>query len=226
MLLFLLACNDLGVIADVAPAPDTAFGRDTGPVACLPDAVAATLEAHLQRLDVVARSVPTPPTGVDVPMFFELAGISDGPAWLLSLSAPCPDGDPGPPVCDDLVCYTPRCSEGGGWAVDATGAASTTTSEGWSVTDALQSFVWQADAATYALSTHAGNVTSPDGADWTVEATGSFDGALQIVERYPFLSDGGEVIVDVGGAAGTVWVGDEAVATWDGVVLDATVCAD
>jgi len=225
MLLFLLGCDDLGVITDVAPAPDTAFARDTGgPVACLPDAVVTTLQGHLQRLDVAARSVPSPPSDVDVPMFFELAGISDGPAWLLSLPAPCPDGDPGPPICDDLVCYTPRCSDGGGWAVDAGGSG--TTNDGWTMTDALQSFVWQGDAATYALSAHAGNVTSPDGADWTMETTGSFDGALQIVERYPFLSDGGEVIVDVDGATGTVWLGDEAVATWDGAVLDAAVCAD
>jgi len=224
MLLLLLGCDDFGVISGVAPAPDTAFARDTGgPVACLPDGVVTTLQDHLQRLDVVARSVPTPPTGVDLPIFFELADISEGPAYLLGLSAPCPDGDPGPPICDDLVCFTPRCSEGG-WAVDAAGAG--TTDEGWTMTDALQSFVWQADAATYALSAHAGNLTSPDGADWTVEATGSFDGALLVVERYPFLSDGGEVIVDVDGSTGAVWLGDEAVATWDGAVLDATVCAD
>jgi hypothetical protein len=34
------------------------------------------------------------------------------------------------------------------------------------------------------------------------------------------------VIVDVDGSTGAVWLGDEAVATWDGAVLDATVCAD
>jgi len=205
---------------------------DTGPaVPCFTDAQSAVLEEHLTSLAVVAESLPYPPTGASLPMYFELPGVSAGAPYTLDLTTSCPAGDPGPPLCDDLVCYTSTCAADGGWTVDANNvpdtptATGTTTESGWSLYAALQSTTWSPSQAGYTVTWEQGRITSAEGEDWTMSGSATFDGSLTLRESYAgLLPDYGDVDVQIDAGTGIVIIWGFPVASWNGTALEQGAC--
>lgn len=234
--LLLVACTATTdfIVRDTAIFIDDISETATGPQApCLTDAQSAVLEEHLTGLTVVAESLPYPPTGASLPMYFELPGVSAGAPYTLDLTTSCPEGDPGPPICDALVCYTSTCAADGGWTVDANNvpdtptATGTTTESGWTVYAALQSTTWAPPQSVYTATWEEGRITSADGEDWTMSGSATFDGTLSLTESYRGLvPDVDEVDVEIAGGAGRVVLWGVEIATWDGTTLTQGDCSE